>query len=443
MRSTFLILWFLSASLLCLPMFAQQAISLDECVRIALAEDLGRQIADRQRAIAANNFHGSLAGRYPSLAFNMNSQGSLANQQNPASFLNGLIRSGNAAFSLDASWVAFEGFRARFSQQRLGKLEEQARAQWMMASQETVRRVTLAYLFAEWQQAQAELAAEALRLSSEVLDYQEQRREFGQALRQNILQSRDAMLADSSSLLLARMNLKTALLQLRLAMGQPDREIAAVGGALGTRPGAFLGDVLAPRILAAHPSLLEARAVREANRLQTGMRRAAWYPRLALATGAVWTGNIVGLDGNNPFTGEPFGTRTGTNRNLYAGVTLNMPLLDFGLRQRQVQEARLLEEVAALNETAISQELKTRLLTLVATAEAQQQILDLSLEQESNARENLEISGERYRMGQMSIFDYRAVQLALTQSAQRRLTALYNLKVTEVEILALTGELVR
>lgn len=443
MRNHALILCLLMVSALSTRTWGQQGVTLEECVRIALSEDLGRQIADRQRAIAANNYHGSVAGRYPSLAFNMNSQGSLANQQNPASFLNGLIRSGNAAFSLDASWVAFEGFRARFSQQRLGKLEEQARARWMLASQETVRRVTLAYLFAEWQQAQAELAEEALRLSTEVLDYQEQRREFGQALRQHILQSRDAMLADSSNLLLARMNLRTALLQLRLAMGQPDREIASVGGALGVRPGEFRGDALTARVLAAHPTLLEARAAREANRLQTDIRRAAWYPRIALATGMVWSGNIVGLDGNNPFTGEPFGTRTGTNRNAYAGITLNLPLLDFGLRSRQVQEAQMLEQVAALNETAISYELKTRLQTLIVTAQAQQQLLDLSLEQEANARENLEISGERYRLGQMSLFDYRAVQLAFTQAAQRRLTALYNLKVTEVEVLTLTGELVR
>jgi len=422
---------------------AQTLLSLEECVRIALAEDIGPQVAARQAAIARNNNHGALAGRYPSLAFNINSQGSLANQQNPASFLNGQIRSGNAAMSLDATWVVFEGFRARFNQQRLGKLEEQSRVGLLDASLETVRRVTLAYLLAEWQQAQTDLAAEVLRLSREVADYQEQRLDLGQARRQQVLQSRDAVLSDSSSLLLARLNLQTALLQLRLAMGQPEREAFRVGGALGVRPGELRAEALNARMLASHPALLEARLNREINRLQTDIRRAAWYPRIALSTGAVWSGNVVGLDGNNPFTGEPFGLRTGTNRNAYAGLTLNLPLFDAGLRNRQVQEARLLEEVAALSETAITRELRTRLLTLSETARAQQELLELSLALEENARENLGISAERYRFGQMSIFDYRAVQLAFSQAVQRRLTALYNLKVTEVEILALTGELVR
>jgi outer membrane protein len=201
----------------------QQMLTLEESVRIALAQDVSRQISDQQVRIATNNHHGSIAGKYPFVAFNLNSQGSLANQDNPASFLNGLIRSGNAVFSLDASWVVFEGFRARYNLDRLEKLEGQALNQLRTTSLETVRRVSLAYLFADWQQAQVKLAQEVLQLSNDLYNYQEQRREFGQALRQHLLQSRDAVLTDSSNLLLSQFNLRTALISLRLAMGQPDR----------------------------------------------------------------------------------------------------------------------------------------------------------------------------------------------------------------------------
>jgi outer membrane protein len=70
-------------------------------------------------------------------------------------------------------------------------------------------------------------------------------------------------------------------------------------------------------------------------------------------------------------------------------------------------------------------------------------LLSLSSAQEANARESLQIAEERYKLGQMSIFDLRAVQLGFAQAAQRRLSALYNLKVTEIELLALTGDLVQ
>ena len=422
---------------------AQELLPLEECVRIALAEDLGRQIADRQLAIAANNNHGSLAGRFPQLALNANSQGSLANQDNPVSIFNGLIRSGNAVVSLDASWVIFEGFRARFAQDRLGRLEEQSRIRLRDAGLQSVRRVTLAYLLAEWQQAQVKLAEEILRLSSDLYAYQELRRDMGPGQRQLLLQTRDAVLADSASLTLARLNLRTALINLKLAMGQPSRESFGVGGALQENAEGPNGELLRQRMLENNPALLLARMERELSRLQTQLRQAARYPRVALTTGAVMSGNVTALDGNNPFTGEPFGTRQGSNRNAYAGISLSMPLVDFGLRRRNVQEARLQETVAALAESNLNNELGARMAALAETARTQTELYALSRAQEDNARENLALAKERYGFGQLSVFDLRTVQNGYALAAQRRLSALYNLKVTEVEMLALSGELFR
>jgi outer membrane protein len=422
---------------------AQELLPLEACVRIALTEDLGRQIADRQLAIAANNNHGSLAGRLPQLALNANSQGSLANQDNPVSIFNGLIRSGNAQVSLDASWVVFEGFRARFSQDRLGRLEEQARIRLRDAGLQAVRRVTLAYLLAEWQQAQVSLAEEILRLSSDLYAYQELRRDMGPGQRQLLLQTRDAVLADSASLTLARLNLRTAIINLKLAMGQPSRESFQVGGALQESSETPSGELLRQRMLENNPALLLARMERELGRLQTQLRQAARYPRIALTTGAVMSGNVTALDGNNPFTGEPFGTRSGSNRNAYAGISFNMPLVDFGLRRRNVQEARLQETAALLAEANLNNELAARMSILTETARTQGDLYALSRAQEENARENLALARERYGFGQLSVFDLRTVQNAYALAAQRRLSALYNLKVTEVEMLALSGELFR
>ena len=421
----------------------QQMLTLEESVRIALAQDVSRQISDQQVRIATNNHHGSIAGKYPFVAFNLNSQGSLANQDNPASFLNGLIRSGNAVFSLDASWVVFEGFRARYNLDRLEKLEGQALIHLRTTSLETVRRVSLAYLFADWQQAQVKLAQEVLRLSNDLYNYQEQRREFGQALRQHLLQSRDAVLTDSSNLLLSQLNLQTAMISLRLAMGQPDRAPFAVGGALEDQPEFLPEATMLSKMIAQNPALQEARINREISRLQSRIRQAARYPRIALTTGAVWSGNVTALDGNNPFTGEPFGTRYGTNRNAYAGLNASFPLFDGGLRRRNVEEARLQEIIAELSEKGITNDLQSRFASLSASMQTQSSLLSLSTTQEANARESLEIAEERYKLGQMSIFDLRAVQLGFAQAAQRRLAALYNLKVTEIELLALTGDLVR
>ncbi len=421
----------------------QDALSLEDCLRMALAESVPYQVAERQKAAAAILNHPSLAGRYPSLALNVNSQGSLANQQNPASFLNGLIRSGNAAVSLDASWVVFDGFRARYNEKVFHQLEEQARVRLLDAGQQTARQVILAYLLAELQQEQVDIAREALALSGDIYRYQLERQEWGQSIRQQVLQARDALLADSISLVLGQSQHRMALIQLKLAMGRPEHEDFRVGGSLDDASRETATSDPVQKALAANPQLLEARVNQEISKLQTHLRLSSWYPRIVLQTGAVWTGNVVSVDGNNPFTGEPFGVRTGTNRNLYAGIQLSLPLLDGGIRRRQVEEGRILEMISALNVTGVTREVRSRVAILVETAGTQATTVSLSREQMRNARENLEISGERFQMGLMSLFDYRAVQLAYSLAAQRHLTALYNLRVTEVEILTLTGEIIR
>ena len=100
------LLFVLIAYLASLPIVrtdAQTLMTIDQCVRVALEQDLQRQIADLQWQITGLNHHGSVAGRYPNVSLNTVSQGNLNDQNNPASFLNGLIRSGNANISLDAT----------------------------------------------------------------------------------------------------------------------------------------------------------------------------------------------------------------------------------------------------------------------------------------------------------------------------------------------------
>jgi outer membrane protein len=419
---------------------AQEMLSMEDCIRIALSERPTMRMAEQEWMAAGIRNHGSLAGRYPQVAFNMNTQGSIANQQNPASFLNGIIRTGNAAFSVDAAWTVFEGFRARIQQDQLGKLEGQARERLQNTSLQTAREVALAYLEAEWQQDQVDLMAQLLQFSSELYAYEMDRQQLGQSVRLSVLQSRDNLLADSTAFVLARLNLRLALINLRLAMGQPEMGEFRVGQSLQELPAALDGR-LRDRMLANNPQLREMRLGREISRLQVRASQSAWYPSVSLIGGAVWTGNVVGLDGNNPFTGEPFGTRTGTNRNVYGGILLNLPIFDGGLRHRQVQEARVSELMADWAETNVRQQLVGRLQALRETLSTQWDIYAIALEQEANAREHLDLAEDRYKLGQLTIFDYRTVQLNYARAAAGLISARYNLRVTDIELQALSGDL--
>ena len=387
--------------------------------------------------------HGSVAGAYPSVAFNINSQGSLTQQDNPASFLNGTIRSGNATGSLDATWVVFDGHRVRWNRERLGLIEAQARSGLRQATLNTVRNVSLAYLATTWQTAQAEVARQAIAVSQDVVNYQEARRELGSGRREDILQSRDALLVDSTVLLNADLGITMARQDLQLAMGEPGGAPFNVEPTFPPAPANWDSTGLQQSLLQDNPQVAIARLDEQLADIQTRLNRADRNPRIALSTGAVWSGNLTALDGDNPFTGMPFGTQTGTNRNLYAGLTFSLPLYDGGLRRRQVQNARLQREATTLSRDLLVQQLQTRLNTLLSTYATQEQQLALSREQVVNAEENLNMARERYRLGQLSLIDLRTIQLGFVQAALQEITAQYNLQVTTVEILYLSGDLVQ
>ncbi|MCF8238751.1 MAG: TolC family protein [Saprospiraceae bacterium] len=422
---------------------AQEVLTLDQCVRIALEKDLQRQIAGLQLEITDINNHGAVAGRYPNVSINTFSQGNLNDQDNPASFLNGLIRSGNTNISLDATWLVFDGFRVKYNLKRLGALEEQARARLDQAGIQTVRQTTLAYLQVEWLQEQVDLAREVLQLSEGLLEDQLLRREYGQALTQQVLQSKDAVLADSAGLGMAILNRFLAQHALNLAMGDPDRPEFIVTGALTMPTQVWEKAILRQTMLAQNPQIQEAVLGEQIASHQTRITRADFSPRFVVSTGAVLSGSITEVDGNNPFTGEPFGTQIGSNRNLYFGVSGSWPIFDAGIRRREVSVNRLQERIAHMNRQALTDQLLSQLDDLLVGYTALLQNLSIQEEQVENARQNLSMAEDKFRLGQLSIFDVRTVQLSYAQATLRRITTVYQLRVHEVEILSLTGLLSR
>ncbi|HRW76005.1 MAG TPA: TolC family protein, partial [Saprospiraceae bacterium] len=97
--------------------------------------------------------------------------------------------------------------------------------------------------------------------------------------------------------------------------------------------------------------------------------------------------------------------------------------------------------IATLSRQSLTDQLQTQLDDLLAGYETLLVNLAIQDEQVANARQNLTVAEEKFRLGQLSVFDLRTVQLNYAQAAQRRITTVYQLRVQEVEILSLSGQL--
>jgi outer membrane protein len=120
---------------------------------------------------------------------------------------------------------------------------------------------------------------------------------------------------------------------------------------------------------------------------------------------------------------------------------LVLPLYTGGNIKRQVEVARLQAEQASLRVEAQRIMVASELDNQIAFFQTQQQVLGLEEENVKNARENLNVSTERFRLGQTNALEVQTAQNSLEQALARRNLVQYNLKATEIQLRFLAGEL--
>jgi outer membrane protein len=438
----------ITSLLLCLAgwSFGQTAeLSLADALEIGLANHLGLRIAENEMAIAENNNHWGTAGRYPSVQLNLGSNNGFNSTVNPASFLREFTSLNTTALgSIDANWILFDGHRVRLTKEQLELLERNSQGMASLVVETVIRDIILSYYQARIEQEQLGVVEEVLRLSNDRLEYDELRREYGQASTFDVLQTRDALLNDSTTYVLQLNTWENALRNLNLALGLDDMEQRfQLTDALEVALEDYDLPTLRERMLRNNISLNNLQINRQLARLNTDLAEAARKPIVSLGTGAIFNTNLTQINADNPFTGEPFGAVNGRTFNYYFNVTLSYNLFDAGVRRRNIENAQVLERNALLGTEDFQRLLFNQLATTLATYNSQRRVVLMTKDLVENARKNLSIAEERFRGGLINAFDYRTIQLGYVNASQRQLQAIFELKTTETELIRLTGGLVR
>ncbi len=426
---------------------AQENLSLQEAIAIGLRNNYQVQIAERNLEIAENSNDWGLAGRYPLVNATLNINNNYNNNNNPASFFPQIQSLSSAVVpGMDATWTLYNGSRVRLTKQQLEEQERLGQSNLQIIVENTIQRIILAYYQALVQEEQLRVRAEVLRLSRDRLNYSNVRREFGQAATFDVLQSQDAYLNDSTSYLIQLNTYENALRDLNLAMGLDQLDARYnLTDALELEIQNYALEDLKAQMISNNRTLQNLFINREIARFGTRLEETRMLPTINLRIGL--TDNIgynifstaVSVSGDERNFG---GIRTNA-LNLFGGITATHTLIDWGVRRRSIQNARLREVTAQIGIEDQKRTLFTQLENTFATYNTQKQLVTLTNQLVQNAQRSLNIAGERFDSGLINVFDYRTVQLSYISAIQSRLNAILNLKNTETEMLRLTGVLVR
>lgn len=427
-----------AACLLAFSLSAQTTDSLltpDEAVRLALANNFDIRLARADADIARlNNTRGN-AGMLPNISLvagdnatiNAWQQQNLADGRRIEAF--GVFsNSANASVQLD--WTLFDGRRMYIAKKRLAELEALGQLDLQASVQQTTAAVLLGYYDIVRSRQQERALAEVISLNEERLRIAEARLAAGMAAQTDALQARIDLNQRRGDLLAQQTNTTIAKRALNRLLARDPALPFTVEESL---PSAYSPDrdALMQQTLARNPTLLSLQKSAEVSALLVEEARTLGKPRV-VALGQ--------LGGQRTDNGAGF-LLNSTQMGLTVGAGLSVPLYSGGNLRRQAEVAQLQAQQSLVRLDAQRLAVSAMLDDQLAFFQTQRRLLELEEENVRNARENLLVSTERFRLGQTNALETQTAQNSLEQALLRRNLALFNLKAGEIQLRLLAGEL--
>lgn len=427
----------LAGILLANPMalLAQERLSLEQVIELALENNFQIKIARNNAAIQSNNAHVGNAGMLPTVDLNGGVNSSINNIQQE--FLSGDANSNPSAKSnqytgaAELNWTLFDGLKMFTSYKQLKSFESKGALQARLEVENTLQSVIAQYYDIVRLQENIKATEEILELSKERMDLAELRLSAGTISKVEFLQARVDWNADRSLLLeldeaysIAQSNLNVLL-----SRGMETDIIPTI-------------DTISLKGLLEYGALKSALESNNTNlQVQETDRQIALYQLKNFKRQKWPVLNFTGgynyakqqSDAGFLSSSQSFGPYYGLNAqvNLFNGFRLN----------KQVQNAKISYENSELLRESLELNLNNELWNTYKNYSSSREIADLEQENIQSAQENLDLSFDIYKNGLLSGIDFRNVQNNLLQAKIRYVNSRFRAKLSETVLLRLSGQL--
>lgn len=421
----------------------ESALSLSEAIATGLDKNFSIKIERQNIDIATRNNTWGAAGLYPTLTFNLVQGFNRTEIDNPTSFVQGAIQSRNLQPQLQLNWSLFSGFNVAITKERLEYLQQQSVGNAAIVIENTIQAIVEAYYTVLLQQEQLDVFERSMKLSKDKYSHSKLRGELGSAVTFDILQDKSAYLTDSSNYITQLYNLQNAKRNLNLLMGVDVETYYDYTDPLEVEVREISLDELYAKMVANNTNLKNQYINQEIFKRDIGIAKSSMFPSLSMSLGASDNSQVQNLSQATFANGIPGekGIKSG-NTNYNANFTLSFTIFDGGRIRRQIENAKVSEQIAAIRVDELKQTLKNNLVEQVENYRLRSRLYQIALENTRTSEFNLQLGEERYRNGTISSFDFRDLQLNYLRAALSELQTKYNLIETEIELMRLTGGIV-
>jgi outer membrane protein len=413
--------------LLPLTAAAQDLMTLDEAIMQALDHNYSLKITRNDQQIAENNV--TIAPFLPTVT-GSGRQTQTDNNVSSSASDDSKSRTNYYTAGVTMNWKLFDGLGMFTTYSRQKELLAMTSQQLKISVENLVMRVCSEYYNIIVQQSRLESALTSLSLSKARYDNAEEKYLLGVISGLDLQQAKIDLNADSSLVLSQQETVISAYIRMTNLLNVGHDISFNIRDSIVLAPEINI-DSLREKTLKFNNQLILARQGEKLSQYDLQTVRALRYPTLNFSTGY----NLTRYD--YPWQASSYSQTKGLNWgfnmtwNIFTGLENN----------RKMANARLEAENSRLAYLDIENEILGELYLLYNTYMNNITVTLFETESAEVARTSLEIAMERYRLGSLSGLEFRDYQNNYLNAINRRLTALYQAKISEIGLRLLAGEL--
>jgi outer membrane protein len=413
--------------------FSQTMLSLEEAQSIAMENNWGLKVSQKQIEAADNRIFKANAGYSPVIDWNTSYSGSF-NQVNQKFFDGRSVQRFGTSITpntnLSLAWTLYDGRRMQAVYARLNSQGQQSRIQNQLLVQNTLSNVMQAYYDIQRLQQSKSYLEVIIGYYEERLKITEERWQIGRGSKLDFLQSKTDYSTQKANLVNTLNELKGAKIRLNGLLARDPKTEFEVNDLSGYTNSDNL-EILLENARMKNQEYLLLKKSEEINLLNQKEAKSFKLPRVGLTSsfGYNFNTNNAGLITFNQSVG------------LNTGITATWRVFDGQLNNRNIQLAKINGEIIKVQKEEWLNNIDMDITTAYYQNQNDETLLKLELENKALAEENLEISLEKFKLGASTILELNDAQTRFNNALSRLVNAQYNVKISALELLRLSGQL--
>ena len=420
-------------------LFAQTELSLMDAIKIGMQENYDIQLSSKNKRISEINNNWANAGALPTINLSAKKEEGLSDQtNNPTSFMPYELRSTSINGNTNVSWTLFNGFAIRANKAKLRNLEEISSNNATLTIENTIQGIILQYYNCVLQKERLELLQKVVRLANNRLEYLQTKYDIGVSSKIDLLQIENAMLTDSSNLIMQELNYNNAIKNLNLTLGKEIETTWNFTDEIDTEIQLFSYENLKASTLADNTNIKNQYYNIQLAKQDIRLSKAVFYPMISVNSGAAYnesTYDIGELSNSMDNTGESL--------NYFANFSVNFRLFDGGKLYSTLRKVKVQKEINDLQYEKVKREVLHQLSLINNKYNSRISAFSLNQKAFKIAETNYFLANDKKNRGVINSFMLRDIEIAFINSGINAQQAAYNLVESKIALLKITGGIIQ